>query len=100
MINNEYPDEDELQKIQTWDYSDFKGLMEFIYEIWKYHEPNPGWCGWKQRSRKYWLHTGGWSGNEEIIGAMMNNNIFWMICWVSNKRGGHYIFELPKEKNG
>ena len=68
-----------------------KELLEYVKSIWW----EPGW-GWKQSGRKYWISTGGWSGNEELIGAMHNNFIFWSQCFVQHRRGGHYILEIPK----
>jgi len=38
------------------------------------------------------LHTGGWSGNEEIIRAMQDNRVWWGMFWESSRRGGHYEF--------
>lgn len=70
----------------------FLGLMDYIEERWW-----AGDAGYFRRGRKYlYLSTAGWSGNEEIIGALMKNTMFWMCCWVSSKRGGHYVFEIPK----
>lgn len=40
------------------------------------------------------LHTGGWSGCEELIGAAMES-IWWMRWWYSTTRGGHFIFGDP-----
>lgn len=40
------------------------------------------------------LHTGGWSGNEEIICALQKSQ-FWFFWWESSRRGGHYYFEIP-----
>ncbi len=92
-----YPIEEELHKIRGWSFIDFTGLMGFIHGIWEYvAEPNPSWCGWKQKGLVYWLHTGGWSGNESIISAMQENHIFWAMCWLSSKRGGHYKFHIPR----
>jgi len=38
------------------------------------------------------VSTGGWSGNEELIGAMRMNFILWSQWWWSSRRGGHYVF--------
>ena len=94
MDINGYPDEEELKKIAEWDYRDFEGLMEYVKERWKYAD-----CGYWKKGRKYYhISTGGWSGNESIIGALMKNTMFWMCCWYSSKRGGHYRFEIRKAK--
>lgn len=99
MDKDGYPEEHELKRIREWPYDDFIGLMEYVYDLWKYSEPNPGWCGWKQRGRTYRLHTGGWSGNEEIIGALRDNTMFWATCWFESKRGGHFLFKVPIYEN-
>jgi hypothetical protein len=44
-------------------------------------------------------HTGGWSGNEDIIEAMMENVLLWLAVWQRSERGGHFTFtnrELPR----
>lgn len=85
---SDYPTRDQLDKIKNWDYKDFIGCMEFIKEIWH-------WSSWGffKRENIYWLHTGGWSGNEDIVGAMEENEMLWQLHWVSSERGGHYKFE-------
>ena len=91
MDKNGYPDVSELEKIINWDYKDLKGLMDYVYFLW--------WCpdwGWKQRGNTYRLSTGGRSGNEDIIGALQNNLMFWGMCWQKSTRGGHYVFKIPK----
>lgn len=40
------------------------------------------------------LVTGGWSGNEEVISAMKENTMGWIMTWSSSHRGGKYVFEL------
>lgn len=91
-----YPEKHELKKIEKWDYNDFEGLMEYVKELlWQYAD-----CGYWKKGRKYYrISTGGWSGNEEIIGALQANLMFWSMCWVSSRRGGHYMFEIRKAKD-
>lgn len=69
---------------------DIDNLLEFLHEIWW----QPDW-GIRRDGRNLELHTGGWSGNEEII-SILANSLFWIMCWEMTKRGGHYYFELPK----
>ena len=100
MDKNGYPEESELKKIREWDIYKVPELMEYIEERWKYAD-----CGYWQEIEKnkkiQWLiSTAGWSGNEDIIDAMMNNTMFWMLCWVQTSRGGHYIFELSRGNDG
>ncbi len=90
----DYPTEKELRQIKKWksETYDFMPFMDFIESIWHW----PDW-GFKRKGRAFWLSTGGWSGNEDIVDAMMSNRcLFWSLCWMSSKRGGHYKFHVPK----
>ena len=98
-----YPTEDALTIIELWHWDDIPGWFKFIENIWHLR----GW-GWseglfpkdndfdisdKQRY-EYHISTAGWSGNEDIIRAMQENDMLWHLTWVQSRRGGHYIFEL------
>lgn len=83
-----YPTDEQLEVIKKWNISDLHGLMEYIREIWEFAD----W-GWKQDGGTYYISTGGWSGNEDIIEAMQSNHMWWFMFWEQSKRGGHYIFE-------
>ena len=89
----DYPTKAEFKTIEDWsDFKNFGELMDFVQDIWW----NSEW-GWTQRGKrviKYSVSTGGWSGNESIIRAMRDNYMFWSMCWVSSRRGGHYKFEI------
>ena len=93
MNSNEYPDK-ELKEIVEWDYNDFAGLMEYVEELWKYPQYFNKFHNDKTNKTRYEISTGGWSGNEEIIDAMIDNRMFWAVCWLSSKCGGHYVFEV------
>jgi len=83
-----YPTEQELQTIREWACDDLDGLMEYLLNVWHW----PEW-GIVRRDDGCWeLHTGGWSGNEDIIRAMLDNQVWWAIHWESSRRGGHYVF--------
>jgi len=49
--------------------------------------------------RRLELHTGGWSGNEEVIAAIKSN--FWLTHFnmrhVMWRTGGHYYFEITEK---
>jgi hypothetical protein len=98
-----YPTDEALLKIEKWPFEDLSGLMEFIKELWWEVE----W-GWQEKEKTkflghtvtlYKISTGGWSGNEDLIEAMGRNDMFWMMCWASSRRGGHFEFEVRNKGN-
>lgn len=96
---NDYPTDIELKTIRVWKFtgtSSFVDFMKFIKSVGNYWPEES--FGWKQRGRTYWISTGGWSGNEDILEAMQENCIFWSVCWVQSKRGGHFTFQLPNNR--
>ena len=98
-MSGEYPTEDEVLHVKNWVFTkenSYEKFMQFVKSIGQYwpHES----FGWKQRGRTYWVSTGGWSGNEEIIDAMQENFMFWAVCWEQSNKGGHFIFKLPNPK--
>lgn len=89
----EEPSEKTLDLIKAWDYDDHRGLMEFVRDVWMW--PEWGFCERDDAEGEiYELHTGGWSGNEQIIGALQSNTMFWLLRWESSRRGGHYCFKI------
>lgn len=89
MLNG-YPEEHELEKIRNWELQQAPQLIEYIRERWWM----PDW-GFKLDGNTLELHTGGWSGNESIIEALMESadGMFWGIYWKESRRGGHYYFD-------
>jgi hypothetical protein len=84
-----YPEDYELDDIRCWTHERGWGaLMVYVRSLWAYNY-------FYRRGRKYYLHTVGWSGNEDIVRALEANEMFWLFCWVSSERGGHYVFEIP-----
>ena len=89
---NNYPTDEEIEKIKTWSIStreDCKALIEYVRTLW-----NWGDTFITVEGSLYKMATGGWSGNEEIIGALQDNHIFWLLCWKMSTRGGYYEFEI------
>jgi len=84
-----YPSERTLDAIAVWSHEDFAGLIDFVGMIWNWTD-----C-WRVEGKKICAVTGGWSGNEDLIGALQRNYIFWMLCWQASYRGGKFEFELP-----
>lgn len=104
-----YPTEAALEKIEQWDYKDgWTELLEFVCSLWLYSD-----FGYWDKEKNvttidlpnytvvadvYSMSTGGWSGNETIIGALRKNWMFWNFCWEQSKRGGHYIFHVKNNE--
>jgi len=96
-----YPTDEELSVVENWDveHGDISNLIRFIENIWQ-------WADWGVKKRfgfsypirrkvlKLELHTGGWSGNEDIINAL-KRSMFWDLYWEKSVRGGHFYFEIP-----
>ncbi len=90
--DNGYPEEEELERIKKWkvDKSNFDEFMDYVRSIWHWPEFV------KKVENRYVLVTGGWSGNESVIGAMKENRVFWLMYWQSSERGGRYVFSNIK----
>jgi len=91
-----YPTEEFLEWIKNYDIIS-GNVFDFIGTIIEYWwMPNWG----VSIKRKYkgiqtvYMSTGGWSGNEDIISAMMENHMFLSLYWQKSRRGGHYTFKL------
>ena len=102
MDEDGYPTEEELAKVREWSFEDPLGLFAYLKERWyaaemgywgetDYAEPGDVPC------RQFQISTAGWSGNERFIEAMQGNRIFWLLCWYSSRRGGHYEFRVRKD---
>lgn len=96
LDNDGYPTESTINAIREWRIDtpkDARDLMGFVREAWKYDD----YFEVSSDDVNYRIHTGGWSGNEDLIDALRHNYIFWMFYWVSSRRGGHYEFEIRRE---
>lgn len=92
---SEYPSESDLERIKNWKLTcanDYRELAEFVCSLWAY----PNFASLNGPLLR--LHTGGWSGNEDIISTLEAHPIFYMVCWQKSERGGHHFFELPDPK--
>ena len=89
MDEGGYPSAVELNIIRNWP-NNWPALMEYVESLWRWNNY------FEKNGSRYYLSTGGWSGNEEIIGALKDNQMFWIMCWYSSKRGGHYQFEIKE----
>lgn len=87
-----YPTDEALKRITEWPHTEISGMLEFARPLWSY--PDRWWI----EGEVLHLSTGGWSGNEDIIRAMEQNRIFWALCWIQSRRGGHYQLDLSRVK--
>lgn len=88
--HEEYPSQSELDKITAWGPGNYRALIAYIEPyVSKYGRLTQLAVG------RVEIATGGWSGVEDIISALMDNHIFWATCWHSSHRGGLFVFELP-----
>jgi hypothetical protein len=89
----DYPSTRQLRAIRNWT-GTFRELWAYVVALWHW----PEW-GVKEDSgaKSSWLelHTGGWSGNEDIIYALEHGKSnFFMFFHEKWERGGHYYFEV------
>ena len=98
LDENNYPDEASLQAIKEWDIlkQGIDGLLDLIEENTNWADRQIHIRGKKVLYFEY--HTGGWSGNEDVISALCQNFLFWSMFWVKSTRGGHYYFKIKREK--
>ena len=85
-----YPSDETLKEIEEWE-GDYHKLMGFIKPFWK--TSKTGYWNYDNK-KKYKLGTGGWPGNENIIGALKRNTPFWTMCWWQSTVGGSYVFKV------
>jgi len=108
---NGYPAEQELRLFDRWKLAtnadnptfleDFhaRDVVDYLETIWWYPERQielrEGRDSlWHKKIMRLVLHTGGWSGNEDIV-AELEGTWFWFMYWKATHRGGHYYFEIP-----
>ena len=91
---SEYPDELRLQFIEDYKELEGNGLITFLNII---EETWSDYGTFRLKGKKVLkldLHTGGWSGNEDIVRALKKNITFWGRYWQRSDLGGHYYFEM------
>lgn len=86
-----YPTDDTLDTIKSWAYP-FDGFWNFVKSAW-----NCRYGKIAENDRLVKLITGGWSGNEDIIAALQDNNFFWTLYWQASVRGGLEVFKKPTD---
>lgn len=89
-----YPDEKSLKEIKEWNIlkQGVQGLLDLVKENTNWPDHQIYITGKKIIRFEY--HTGGWSGNEDVINALRQNLPFWSLFWEKSTRGGHYYFKI------
>lgn len=102
-MDGEYPSEASvaaLAGLSLVDYAACELVLAKLQSVWRwddYFKRGParrvkGHPDWAPR-RKWRVSTGGWSGHEDLIEALRQATGFWALCFWSERRGGHYVFE-------
>jgi len=86
----QYPDDEDLEKVENWDYKNFPGLIDYMEEIWS------PYGSITREGELVTFATGGWSGNESVIGAAEKNLMFRAMCWEKSERGGLDVYSLER----
>lgn len=96
-----YPSESILDDIKAWSPNGFKlqceELKSLFFEYGRFSSEVISDEEGKKQIHVY-IATGGWSGNEEIIGALQSNFLWWSMNWQSSMRGGAYTFSCPERR--
>lgn len=87
-MTDDYPTEEQLAEIRA---AEPEKVLDLASAIWW---QATSLCTYDLDNHETVLQmsTGGWSGNESVIEAMMANSLFWATHWLSTRRGGHYVF--------
>lgn len=88
-----YPTPETLETVKKWDCigrENKLALLAYVHKAWWAPEY------FRIENDRYYVSTVGWSGNEDLIIALERNFLFWGMCWVQSRCGGHYIFEVDE----
>ena len=92
-----YPTEEYLTFIKNYIPDESLTILQFIENVLPEGWWTPDWgVKLSKNKRKLELHTGGWSGNEEIIGAIRSNIYLtnFHMSYAMWKAGGHHYFDI------
>lgn len=96
-----YPTDHTLQMIADWSYDDLAGMLRFAeacfdkhYGAWEHINLDTINGDGIANQPCIRIATGGWSGNESVVDAMMLNRAFVAMHWEMSARGGLFIFNL------
>ena len=98
-----YPTEAALEKARTVGWMEF---LPFLEEAWntdygsaraELRDCERALVDFSGGSARFLrLATGGWSGNEDLLGAVTDNVAYGM-TWALSSRGGLHIFRYPEK---
>jgi len=98
-----YPEKNELLLIEKWPLNNPFGLIDYIQDRWTFSSIRRK-LGKDEVTKDHILfiefHTIGWSGNEQLIDALLKNIVFRQMYYVSWKKGGHHYFEIKYQSFG
>ena len=88
-----YPTDEYLNSIADFD-GNIVELLEMVKDAWRYPDRAQLIDG------IYVFSTGGWSGNEDLIGALQKNKLWWFHSWNSiDLTGGFLAIAVTKKGN-
>ncbi len=100
MDEDGYPTDqmvDDLVKVGITSYRDCEQVLDHLQTMWRW--PTYFTKGQMRKGRRIWhVSTGGWSGHEALLGALERNYMFWSLCAMQWRRGGHYTFETRLDR--
>lgn len=101
MDSDGYPTDETLEAIRTWPFGHLAELFDEVARIWHWGYGIGELLPAEREvvhaddgDRFLRLATGGWSGNEDIIGAI-SDNIMAQQRWRLSASGGLHIYEYP-----
>ncbi len=96
LDKDNYPDKASLKAIEKWDIlkDGIQGLLDLVED--NTYTPDWSFSVTGKRILRFEYHTGGWSGNEDVIDALRQTSLFWLIFWEKSTRGGHYYFRISR----
>ncbi len=98
-----YPTKKQHTEIKKWNHLDFINLVEFIKPLWCYNDfIRVRWENHKVLGWRYIVTfiTGGDSGNEYIINALLKNRYVELFYYSKWERGGLHEFTFSPQGAG
>lgn len=100
-MSDAYPTEAELEAIKNWEpggddwsHAAWLGVLQECSDAWNH---DMGHALWDDKTKQMTFVTGGWSGNEDVLGALSENRLAHSMLWQSSHRGGRCIYGLRPE---